>query len=129
MSDSAKQRNRPNGVDILWRQYIEGDPAKERFVQEEMSKLVIAQQIFEMRTQANLTQAEVAALVGTSPTVMSRLESGEYDRYSLSTLRRIAEVFNKVVEVRFVEVRVRRKMSKSDARKNLSAGKEPGKQA
>ncbi|MCA9757574.1 MAG: helix-turn-helix domain-containing protein [Candidatus Eisenbacteria bacterium] len=55
-----------------------------------------------LRTDAGLTQAELAKLVGTSRSVISRLEDDDYDGHSLALLRRVAAAVNKRVEIRFV---------------------------
>jgi|APSaa5957512535_1039671.scaffolds.fasta_scaffold403416_1 DNA-binding XRE family transcriptional regulator len=57
-----------------------------------------------LREQAELTQAQVAKLIGTSRTVISRLEDADYEGHSLSMLRRVAAALNRRVEIRFVKV-------------------------
>ena len=56
----------------------------------ERQQAEIAQQIYDLRTAAGLTQCELAARVGTTASVICRLEDADYDRYSLTMLRRIA---------------------------------------
>ena len=46
--------------------------------------------VHDLRTQAGLTQKELAARIGTTPSVISRLEDADYGGHSLSMLRRIA---------------------------------------
>ena len=58
-----------------------------------------------IRTKAGLTQSGLAKLVGTSTSVNSRLEDGDYEGHSLAMLRRIASALNKRVEIRFVSVK------------------------
>ena len=55
-----------------------------------------------MRTQAGLTQRQLAAKLKTSPSVVRRLEDADYEGHSLAMLRRIAEVLGKRIEIRFV---------------------------
>jgi transcriptional regulator with XRE-family HTH domain len=57
------------------------------------------------RTKAGLTQKELAKHVGTTPSVISRLEDADYRGHSLAMLRRIARALNKRVEIRFVSLR------------------------
>ena len=52
-----------------------------------------------MRTEAGLTQSQLAGLVGTTQSVISRLEDSDYDGHSLSMLTRIAEALHKKVSV------------------------------
>ena len=51
---------------------------------------------------AGLTQAELAQLVGTTQSVISRLEDADYEGHSLSMLQRIADALHQRLEVRFV---------------------------
>lgn len=61
----------------------------------------VALQIAALRRQAGLSQKELAKLLKTSQQQVSRLESPGYEGHSLSTLRRVAEVLNARVRVRF----------------------------
>jgi transcriptional regulator with XRE-family HTH domain len=49
-----------------------------------------------------LTQRELAKLVGTTASVVCRLENADYDGHSLAMLRRIAAALEKRVEIRFL---------------------------
>ena len=49
----------------------------------------LAKQVIKLRTNAKLTQKELALKVGTSQPAIARLESGNYNNLSLSFLRRI----------------------------------------
>jgi len=61
-----------------------------------------------IRTKAKLTQKELAARVGTTPSVISRLEDDDYEGHSLAMLQRIAVALNKRVEIRFVPLKGKR---------------------
>ena len=50
-----------------------------------------------------LTQRELAKLVGTTHSVISRLEDDDYLGHSLAMLRRLAAAFGKRLEIRFVK--------------------------
>ncbi|QEH31679.1 helix-turn-helix protein [Aquisphaera giovannonii] len=71
-------------------------------VEEEMENAEVGRQIYDLRTKAGLTQAKLATLVGTTASVISRLEDADYDGHSLSMLRRIARALNRRVEIRFL---------------------------
>ena len=64
--------------------------------------------MYELRAKAKLTQKELAAKVGTTPSVISRLEDDDYEGHSLAMLRRIASALNKRVEIRFVPLKSNR---------------------
>lgn len=62
----------------------------------------VAQMIYDARTEAGLTQKQLAKAVGTTQSVISQLESAEYEGHSLSMLQRIAEALHHRVEIRLV---------------------------
>jgi transcriptional regulator with XRE-family HTH domain len=62
----------------------------------------VAHSIQALRSEAGLTQQELAALVGTTASVICRLEDARYGGHSVTMLRRIAAALNKSVVIRFV---------------------------
>ena len=80
----------------------EDHPERLASLEEERANLDIACKIYDLRTKAGLTQRELARLVGTTASVISRLEDADYEGHSLSMLRRIAAALDKRVEIRFV---------------------------
>src|SRR5438046_968182 len=71
-------------------------------VEQEQANLDIARKIYDLRTKAKLSQAELARRVGTTQSVISRLEDADYDGHSLEMLRRIASAMDKRVDIRFL---------------------------
>ena len=65
------------------------------------AQMSIGEQIAELRHKAKMSQMELARKVHTSRTAIARYESGEYDRYNLSTLTRIAKALNSRLNVSF----------------------------
>lgn len=78
------------------------DPEAQAELDEARANAQVARQIHALRTEAGLTQRELAALVGTKHSAISRLEDDDYEGHSLSMLRRIAQALGKRVEIRFV---------------------------
>lgn len=79
-----------NAVDILHRRYV-GDNAKRRqSLETERMHAQVARTIYGLRKEAGLTQKELAGLIGTTQSVISRLEDADYEGHSLSMLSRIA---------------------------------------
>ena len=74
---------------------MKGDPERKASVEAERGNAEIARLIYTMRTEAGLTQERLAKLVGTTQSVISRLEDSDYDGHSLSMLYRIAEALQK----------------------------------
>ena len=99
---AKKKKGTTDAVEILHRRYIKGNKKRLESVEREKAKLIIAEQIYELRTKAGITQKQLAALIGTKQSVISRLEDADYNGYSLLTLAKIAEALHRKVEVRFV---------------------------
>ena len=74
-------------------------------LEEERANAAIARQICDLREKAGLSQRELARLVGTTASVICRLEDADYEGHSLAMLRRIAAALDKRVEIRFVSSR------------------------
>ena len=64
--------------------------------------LTVGNQLRELRKSAGLSQRALAERVGTTASVICRLEDESYDRHTLDMLRRIGSVLGKRVEVRFL---------------------------
>ena len=89
-------------VEILHRRYYHGKPERLADLEEARAEDELARKIYELREQAGLTQKRLAKLVGTSASVISRLEDSDYEGHSLTMLKRIAAAVDKRVEIRFV---------------------------
>lgn len=94
-----------DAVEILHRRYFEGKPKMLALLEEERANAEIARTIYELRTKAGLSQRALAKLVGTTASVICRLEDADYEGHSFSLLRRIATALNRRVEIRFVPQR------------------------
>jgi DNA-binding XRE family transcriptional regulator len=99
---AKKRKPTTDAVEILDRRYIGGKPERIAELEEERANAEVARKINELRETAGMTQAELAKLVGTTPSVISRLEDADYDGHSLTMLQRIAAALDKRVEIRFV---------------------------
>lgn len=76
----------------------------EALIEEELANLDVAEQIYLLRTQAGLTQRELAEKVGTTASAISRLERADYEGHSLSMLRRIGAAVGRQVRIAFVPI-------------------------
>jgi len=99
---AKKKTTTTNAVKILHNRYIKNDPKRLESLKEEREKAYIAGQIYNLRTQAGLSQTQLAKLVGTTQSVISRLEDADYSGHSFNMLRRIASALHCRVEVRLV---------------------------
>ena len=94
-----------DAVEIIHRRYYEGRPERIAGLAEVEANDSVARKIYELRRRAGLTQQQLAKQVGTTTSVISRLEDAEYEGHSLAMLRRIAKALNKRIELRFVNAR------------------------
>ncbi len=78
------------------------DPEFKTYYQKERQALRLAMKIAELRNQKGLSQQELAKLMGTSQQAISRIESGEYEGFTLKTLEKIAEATGMRVKIEFV---------------------------
>jgi DNA-binding XRE family transcriptional regulator len=90
--------------------YIGLDRERIDSFEEELLNARIASQIYELRANAGLTQSELAKRVGTTASVICRLEDADYEGHSLSMLRRIGEAVDKDIEIRFVPRKASRRV-------------------
>jgi ribosome-binding protein aMBF1 (putative translation factor) len=91
-----------DALQIIDRRYGFDTPEAQARITAIQQDMDVAEQIYKLRKAAGLTQAQLARLVRTSPSVISRLEDADYEGHSLSMLRRIAAALRARVEVRFV---------------------------
>src|SRR5439155_13993102 len=84
------------------------DRALRQMVEREEENLRIARLIYQARTKAGLTQAQLARVIGTKQPVISQLEDANYRGHSLTMLRRIADALGKRLRIEFVDRRARR---------------------
>lgn len=94
-----------DAVAILHRRFYEGKPARLKNLEEVRANEEIARIIYELRAAVGITQTQLAKLIGTTASVICRLEDGDYEGHSLAMLRRIAGALNQRVEIRFIPIR------------------------
>lgn len=95
------QQNLPR-INLRERYDLDHPESRER-MERYREQFEIAQQIYDLRTAAGLTQNQLAALVGTTQSAICRLEDADYEGHSMAMLRRIADALGKRVVVQFVD--------------------------
>ena len=100
-----KRTYRSAALQYTYDRYIGHDPKRIREYEEEVVNAEIARKVYDLRTKAGLSQRELAKRVGTSASAICRLEDADYEGHSLYMLKRIAEAFDKRVELRFVPLK------------------------
>ena len=91
-----------DAIEIIQRRHYANRPDREIALQGERANAEIARKIYDLRKAAGLSQRALAELVGTTASVICRLEDADYEGHSLAMLQRIASAVNKRVEIRFV---------------------------
>jgi transcriptional regulator with XRE-family HTH domain len=99
MARGPKAQSR--GLQALYDRYIGDAPEKVDAFESAKSNAEVARSIYRLRSKARLTQRQLAALVGTTPSVICRLEDADYDGHSLSMLKRVAAALGLGVQIRF----------------------------
>jgi DNA-binding XRE family transcriptional regulator len=89
-----------DAVAILDKLY--GSPESEAYMVEELERLLIAGQVYDLRVNAKLTHAALAKKVGTTAAAIRRLEDSDYEGHQLPLLRKIAAVFGRRLELNIV---------------------------
>jgi len=104
MSKQKRQgrKGRTRDAAVILARLTGRDPGLRRQIEAETLGMRVAQMIHAARTAARLTQTQLAQLVGTTQSVVSRLEDASYEGHSLSMLQRIAEALHRRIEIRFV---------------------------
>ncbi|MGH7232184.1 MAG: helix-turn-helix transcriptional regulator [Nitrospiraceae bacterium] len=97
------KRPTTDAVKILHRRY-EGRPDRLAALEEARANDNVARKITALRVRAGLSQRQLGKLVGTTASVICRLENADYEGHSLAMLNRIAAALNQRVEIRFVQV-------------------------
>jgi len=106
----SQKRTTTDAVEILHHLYVKDDLERLASLEAEELKSKIAQQIYDLRESAGLTQKRLAEKVGTTAKVIDDLEMTDYEDSeivnALLMLRRIAKALNKQVEFRIVPLEI-----------------------
>lgn len=100
----ANKKKTTDAIEIIHRRYFRGKPQMLALLEEARVNDDIARKIYDLRIAGGLTQRQLAKLVGTTASVICRLEDADYEGHSLAMLNRIAAALNKRVKIEFVAV-------------------------
>jgi ribosome-binding protein aMBF1 (putative translation factor) len=105
----TKQKNKQtdDAVEILYHRYVKDDPETLAELEKIQADNDVARKIYDIRTKAGLSQRALAKLIGTTASVICRLENADYEGHSLAMLNRIATALDKRVEIRFLPIKKR----------------------
>ncbi len=99
---TTRKKMKSAALQFAYDRYIGNNPERIASFEEELANTDIAQKIYDLRMKVGLTQRQLAKLVGTTASVICRLEDADYEGHSLAMLRRIAAALDKRVEIRFL---------------------------
>lgn len=99
---AAKKKFESAALQYTFDRFVAGDPKKEDFYEQAFFDTEVASMIYDLRTKSGLSQRALAKKVGTTASVICRLEDADYEGHSLAMLRRIAAALGKCIEIRFV---------------------------
>jgi hypothetical protein len=109
---AVPHRFRSKGIQHLDHRYVGRDPQKIAEFPKAGAEADVAQALYAIRTRVGLTQRQLATMVGTSASVICKLEDADYDGHSLSMLRRIGAAMGQRVEIRFRPISTRQRRPK-----------------
>jgi ribosome-binding protein aMBF1 (putative translation factor) len=98
MSDKPKS----DALHELYNELVGNDPRKQVEYEEGLVSVKAAQLLYDMRTAAGLSQRELAKRVGTTASVICRLEDADYSGHTLQMLNRIASALGRRIELHAV---------------------------
>ena len=101
MHTKLEKQKTTDAVQIL-DMMVGGESALQKLVQDARLNARVAQRLYDLRTKARLSQAELAQKVGTTQSVISRLEDADYEGHSLTMLQRIAAALDHQLDIQFV---------------------------
>ncbi|MBV8885160.1 MAG: XRE family transcriptional regulator [Chroococcidiopsidaceae cyanobacterium CP_BM_RX_35] len=94
-------RTTRNAIKILHNRLYK-DPERKADLEEARINDDVARKIAALREARNLSQRELAALVGTTASVICRLEDADYEGHSVGMLNRIASALGAHLSINFV---------------------------
>jgi len=100
---AAKRQFGSEALQHIYDRFIAGDPEQRDYYEQALFDTEVACMIYSLRAKAGLSQRALGRKIGTTGSVISRLEDADYEGHSLAMLRRIAAALGKRVEIRFVD--------------------------
>jgi ribosome-binding protein aMBF1 (putative translation factor) len=96
------EKKTENASKILHRRYIKDQSDRTASIQHERMNAQVAQLIYDLRKEAGLSQSQLAEMIGTTQSVISRLEDADYEGHSFSMLEKITRALNRRIKIEAV---------------------------
>ena len=94
---TAKMNKKTSDAKRILTKMIGQDKKLKKLISKETLNAQIALEIYAKRTKARLTQRQLAEKIGTTQSVIARLEDANYQGHSLTMLQKIAEALNQKI--------------------------------
>src|SRR5258708_6275006 len=99
---AKKPKTTVDALEIVHNMLFKGRSERLQMLEEARADDELARKIFGLRTEAGLSQVQLAKRIGTKASVIRLLEEADYDGHSFAMLWRIAAALDKRVEIVFV---------------------------
>lgn len=100
----SNQKPQSEGLRYIHDRFIGDDPERIASYEKALADARVATSVYELRIKAGLSRRELAARVGTTASVIGRLEDADYRGHSLTMLHRIAAAVGQRMVITFEPV-------------------------
>jgi ribosome-binding protein aMBF1 (putative translation factor) len=102
MSFLSNERNHMKKLTNYEKHFLEEmrDPRFQKGYEKEYAKVKFAYQMMQLRKKQRISQAQLAKKLGTTQSVVARMEAGQQN-FTLETLQRIAAAFGRNLNIKF----------------------------
>ena len=90
-----------DAVALLHEEFVQHDPEMQDLLLTARVAGDVAEKIYSLRKAAGLTQKQLAKLIGTTASAISRLEAADYQGYTFKILQRLATTLGCSLEIVF----------------------------
>ena len=118
-----------DAVQIMYRRLYKGRPERIAALAQTEREMALGRKIRDLREAAGLSQAALAARIGSSKSAISRVEDADYDGHSMNTLRKIADALGQRLLVDFQPLSGRIKAVAGIRRRSASMARGKGRPA
>lgn len=101
----TKRKRTSDAVELMNRWYG-GDEEWEQELAEERVRVQVGQIVYDLRTEAGLSQEALAKLAGTSQSIISRVENADYEGSALEMLNRICSALHRPIKVQRLDKQI-----------------------
>jgi len=92
-------RKKKSAYEFLVERYVGDDPERLADLEQERLNAEVAREVYDARKRAGLSQKQLAERVGTTQSVISRLEDADYGGHSVKMLSRIARALGQRLKI------------------------------